>query len=49
MDIPYSATTYSIVFKRGENLELKGDTIHRNYNGWIQNPDRAIRAEFTRM
>ncbi len=49
VDIPYSAKSYSITFKRGENLEVGEGTIHKNYNGWIQNLDRAIRTEISRL
>lgn len=44
VDIPYSATKYSIQFKSGENLNAADGTIHKNYNGWVQNLDRGIRA-----
>lgn len=44
VDIPYSAKSYSITFKSGENLRAEDGSIHKNYNGWIQNLDRAIRA-----
>ncbi len=44
VDIPYSATKYSIVYKSGENLQASGGNIHKNYNGWVQNLDRGIRA-----
>ena len=49
VDIPYSATAYSIVFKRGDNLNVEGDKIHKNYNGWVQNLDRGIRTELSRL
>lgn len=44
VDIPYSATKYSILFKSGINLGEKDGQIHKNYNGWVQNFDKAIRA-----
>ena len=44
VNIPYSATKYSIVFKSGVNLGEADGQIHRNYNGWVQNFDKAIRA-----
>ena len=47
--IPYSGSKYSIVFKSAENLDAKDGQIHRNYNGWVQNLDKAIRAELTRI
>lgn len=49
VDIPYTSSTYSINFKRGDNLNVTDATIHRNYNGWVQNLDRAIRTELTRF
>ena len=49
VDIAYTATTYAIQYKRSENLYASGQTIHSNYNGWIQNLDRAIRTELSRL
>ena len=49
VDIPYSAAKYSILYKSSEKLEASGGNIHRNYNGWVQNLDRQIRAEISRM
>ena len=49
VDIPYSASKYSIVFKRAENLDAANGQIHRNYNGWVQNLDKTIRAELSRI
>ena len=49
VDIPYSASKYSILYKSSEKLDATGGTIHRNYNGWVQNLDRQIRAELSRM
>lgn len=45
VSIPFSTTSYSILLKSSVNLEQEGDTIHKNYNGWVQNLDRAIRAQ----
>src|SRR5436853_88263 len=42
VEIPYSATKYSILYKSSEGLGESGGTIHGNYNGWVQNLDRAI-------
>lgn len=44
VDIPYSPKAYSILFKSGENLKAADGTIHKNYNGWVQNLDRGIRS-----
>ena len=49
VDIPYSASKYSIVFKRSENLEEADGKIHKNYNGWVQTLDRQNRTEISRM
>jgi hypothetical protein len=45
VDIIYSAKDYSIMYKNSYNLKYDGTKIHKNYNGWIQNLDRAIRTE----
>ncbi len=49
VDIPYSATKYSIQFKSGENLNVANGQIHKNYNGWVQNLDRGIRASLASL
>jgi len=49
VDIPYSASKYSIVYKSSENLDAMNGTIHRNYNGWVQRLDTTIRTELSRM
>lgn len=45
--IDYDATKYSIQYKDSSNLRYdaaKG-TIHRNYNTWVQNLNKAIQRE----
>ena len=49
VDIDYNDKTYSIRHKESTNLDHKGDTIHRNYNGWIQNLEKAIRAQLATL
>lgn len=49
VDIPYSSAGYSIRYKRSENLNESGGQIHSNYNGWVQNLDRTIRTEISRL
>lgn len=44
VDINYSPRAYSIRYKDSSNLHYDGGTIHRNYNRWIENLDRAIRV-----
>ncbi|WP_027723076.1 hypothetical protein [Maridesulfovibrio zosterae] len=45
VDITYTTESYSINYKDSTNLKHKGDTIHSNYNGWINNLARAINIE----
>lgn len=45
VDIPYSSSKYSILFKSGVNIGEKDGQIHRNYNGWVQNLDRGIQSQ----
>ena len=45
VQIPYSATSYRIVYRSSINLQESGGKIHRNYNGWVQNLNRGINAQ----
>lgn len=49
VEIPYTTTTYSILFKSGTNLNEKDGQIHKNYNGWVQNLDKGITAALARQ
>ena len=49
VDISYSATKYSIVYKSSINLDEKDGQIHRNYNGWVQNLSKRIGTEVARQ
>jgi hypothetical protein len=42
VDIPYSATTFSIIYKSSINLDEADGQIHKNYNGWISNLQKGI-------
>jgi len=44
VDITYTTTSYSITYNSSGNLnyDAEGGTIHRNYNGWVQNLNNAI-------
>ena len=44
VEIPYTTSKYSIIFKSGVNLAEKDGQIHKNYNGWVQNLDKGINA-----
>jgi hypothetical protein len=35
IEIPYSPTHYSILYKSSINLNESGGNIHKNYNNWI--------------
>jgi len=45
VEIPYSQSDYSIIYKSSENLEYENGKIHRNYNNWIIRLSRAIQNE----
>lgn len=45
VDITYDTKSYSIRYKDSSNLDYTGTSIHKNYNGWIENLDKAIRAQ----
>lgn len=47
VDITYSTKSYSITYKNSSNLNYDGETIHSNYNGWVQNLQRQIDAQLT--
>lgn len=49
VSIPYSASKYSIAYKGSENLKASEGSIHKNYNGWVQNLERAIQGELSRL
>lgn len=45
VDIPYSSTQYSIIYKSSTNLDERNGNIHKNYNGWIQNLNKGINTQ----
>ena len=49
VEIPYTTTNYSILFKSGGNRNEKDGQIHKNYNGWVQNLDKGITAALARQ
>lgn len=49
VDVNYTLQTYSITYKNSNNLNYDGQNIHKNYNGWIQNLDKAIRAQLANL
>lgn len=49
VDIDYSAKSYSIHYKDSQNLNYDGTNIHNNYNGWVQNLNRAIQSQLSML
>jgi len=49
VDINYSVKSYSIKYKDSTELNYDGANIHKNYNGWIQNLDKGIRAQLSTL
>lgn len=52
VDISYDKNKYSITYKNSTNLNYNPSepaTIHSNYNGWIQNLDRAIKSQLNNL
>ena len=51
VDIPYSATRYSILYRESLNMlyDDKRKTIHNKYDNWIRNLNKQIRAEWGEM
>ncbi|MGK2952764.1 MAG: hypothetical protein ACSLEZ_10320 [Thiobacillus sp.] len=47
VEIPYSSSSYSIKYRSSVNLNEMDGSIHKNYNGWIQNLTRGIDAQIS--
>jgi len=47
IDIEHDTRSYSIKYRDSTNLDARDGMIHKNYNGWIQNLDKGIRAQLT--
>ncbi|MBL4648009.1 MAG: hypothetical protein JKY13_03525 [Gammaproteobacteria bacterium] len=47
VNITYTAKSYSILYKSSKNLDYDGTTIHKNYNGWIENLNHGIQKELS--
>jgi hypothetical protein len=45
VDIEHDTKAYSIKYRDSSNLQAGDGMIHRNYNGWIQNLEKAIRVQ----
>jgi hypothetical protein len=42
VEIAYDETVFNIRYVDSRNLGYTGTSIHKNYNGWIRNLERAI-------
>jgi hypothetical protein len=49
VDINYDTKAYSITYKDSSGLNYDGSTIHKNYNGWIENLDSRIRVQLSSL
>jgi hypothetical protein len=49
VDIEYSAAEFSIRYADSTNMDYRDGTIHSNYNNWIQNMLKSIRAELIKL
>jgi type IV pilus biogenesis protein CpaD/CtpE len=49
VDVQYTATGYSIVYRSSTNMKEKNGEINRNYNAWVENLNNAIRRELLRV
>lgn len=45
VDIPYDTQSFSIKYSDSSELNYADGNIHKNYNGWIQNLEKGIRAQ----
>ena len=47
VDITHDSKTFSITYKDSTNISYDAErkTVHSNYNGWIQNLEKAIRIQ----
>jgi hypothetical protein len=49
VDVDYTPTVYSIKYRESTNLDYMEGKIHKNYNGWIQNLDKAIKVQLQNL
>jgi hypothetical protein len=51
VSIPFTANNYSIIYKTSSNMRADGGdgTIHRSYNRWVRNLQKAIGLEISRL
>jgi predicted porin len=51
VEIPYNQDSFSITYKNSLNLnyDASKNTIHSNYNGWVQNLSNAISLQLSAL
>jgi hypothetical protein len=49
IDVEHDTKSYSIKYRDSTNLDARDGSIHKNYNGWIQNLDKNIRAQLATL
>ena len=49
IDIEHDAKSYSIKYRDSTNLDARDGMIHKNYNNWVQNLDKGIRAQLLNL
>lgn len=51
VEIPYNKENFSINYKDSKNLNYDPEkgTIHKNYNGWVQNLRNAINLQMSSL
>lgn len=45
VEIPYTESVYSIIYKSSTNLDEADGQIHKNYNSWVQNLTKGINVQ----
>jgi len=43
--VSFNQSTFSIQYVSSVDLDYDGTNIHKNYNGWIENLEKAIKAQ----
>ena len=49
VEVTYDTKAYNIKYKDSSNLDYNGTSIHKNYNGWVENLDKAIRSQLAKI
>jgi hypothetical protein len=43
--VSFNQSTFSLQYVSSVDLDYDGSNIHKNYNSWVQNLERAIKAQ----